>query len=211
MPPNLSGPILNLVDVIFQLQEGAWIRRKAFWVAKQVLQLGMGDALDDWLVEKIQRLRRGSVVASGIKRVEQILWPDGIFITKHPKRQRPSGSGTPSQSQPHSQLADQVSSPKQEDFLEFVEQQEREAEQRAKFVYELMVDNAPAAIASLVGQKEYEQCAKDLYFYLQSSVCLKLLVLDLLQLVLLHGFPELDHTFKQLSEEKHKFGEFKPT
>jgi len=47
-------------------------RRKAFWVAKQVLQLGMGDALDDWLVEKIQRLRRGSVVASGIKRVEQV-------------------------------------------------------------------------------------------------------------------------------------------
>ena len=107
MPPNLSVPILDLVDTVFQLQEGAWIRysrnliilpyftfgpkivrcfmckhilsyfvlydrRKAFWVAKQVLQLGMGDALDDWLVEKIQRLRRGSVIASGIRRVEQV-------------------------------------------------------------------------------------------------------------------------------------------
>lgn len=32
----------------------------------------MGDAFDDWLIEKIQILRRGSVVASGIRRVEQV-------------------------------------------------------------------------------------------------------------------------------------------
>lgn len=49
-------------------------RRKAFWVAKQVLQLGMGDAFDDWLIEKIQRFRKGSVVASGIRRLEQVIW-----------------------------------------------------------------------------------------------------------------------------------------
>ena len=48
-------------------------RRKAFWVAKQILQLGMGDAFDDWLIEKIQLLRKGSVVASGIKRIEQVV------------------------------------------------------------------------------------------------------------------------------------------
>lgn len=210
VPPNLSGPILDLVDVVFQLQEGAWIRRKAFWVAKQVLQLGMGDALDDWLVEKIQRLRRGSIVASGIKRVEQILWPDGIFITKHPSRQRPP-VGSPSQSPSHGQLPDQLSSPKAENFENIVELQEREADRRAKFVYELMIDNAPAAVVSIVGRKEYEQCAKDLYYFLQSSVCLKQLVVELLQLVLLFAFPELDHVFKQLHEEKQKFGEFKAT
>lgn len=47
-------------------------RRKAFWVAKQILQLGMGDAFDDWLIDKILLLRKGSVIASGIKRVEQV-------------------------------------------------------------------------------------------------------------------------------------------
>lgn len=52
---------------------GVVYRRKAFWVAKQVLQLGMGDAFDDWLIEKIQILRRGSVVASGINRLEQVI------------------------------------------------------------------------------------------------------------------------------------------
>lgn len=38
-----------------------------------MLQLGMGDAFDDWLIEKIQLLRKGSVVASGIRRIEQVI------------------------------------------------------------------------------------------------------------------------------------------
>ncbi|GAV64481.1 PX domain-containing protein/PXA domain-containing protein/Nexin_C domain-containing protein [Cephalotus follicularis] len=200
VPPNLSIPILDLVDVIFQLQDGGWIRRKAFWVAKQILHLGMGDAFDDWLIEKIQLLRKGSVVASGIKRVEQILWPDGIFLTKHPKRRPPPNSA--SQSFPNGQQPTEISSPR------LSEEQLQEADRRAKFVYELMIDNAPAAIVGLVGRKEYEQCAKDLYFFLQSSVCLKQLAYDLLELLILSAFPELDYVFKQLNEEKHKFGEY---
>ena len=31
----------------------------------------------------------------------------------------------------------------------------------------LNTEKAPATIVSLVGQKEYEQCAEDLYFFLQ--------------------------------------------
>ncbi|XP_044485797.1 uncharacterized protein LOC123211255 isoform X2 [Mangifera indica] len=202
VPPNLSAPILDLVDVIFQLQDGGWIRRKAFWVAKQVLQLGMGDAFDDWLIEKIQLLRRGSVVASGIKRVEQILWPDGIFITKHPKRRQAPQPSSPLPSSPHRQQPSPIS-PK------LTEEQKQDMERNAKLVYELMIDKAPAAIVGLVGRKEYEQCAKDLYFFIQSPVCLKQLAFDLLELLLLSALPELDYVFKQLHEEKHKFGDFK--
>ncbi|KAL7162453.1 hypothetical protein ACSBR2_042862 [Camellia fascicularis] len=210
VPPNLSVPILDLVDVIFQVNDGGWIRQKAFWVAKQVLQLGMGDAFDDWLIEKIQLLRRGTVVASGIRRVEQILWPDGIFLTKHPKRQRPNPSGTTPQSSPKVQPPTPISSPKKEDTQQLDEQQQKEAERRAKLVHELMIDNAPAAIVGLVGRKEYEQCAKDLYYFLQSSVCLKHFAFDLLELLLLSAFPEMNYVFKQLREEKEKFGEFRP-
>ncbi|CAN8293328.1 unnamed protein product [Cochlearia groenlandica] len=184
VPPKLTLPLLDLVDVIFQLQEGGWIRRKAFWVAKQILQLGMGDALDDWVLEKICLLRRGTVVASGIQRVEHILWPDGVFITKHPKRQQKSSSSD--------------------------EEQQQEAERRAKFVRELMIEKAPATIVSLVGQKEYEQCAEDLYFFLQSSVCLKQIAFDLLELLLLSAFPEMEQAFKQLQDEKHLFGQYTP-
>ncbi|OUZ99956.1 Phox homologous domain [Macleaya cordata] len=226
MPPNLSAPILDLVDAIFQLQDGGWVRRQAFWVAKQVLQLGMGDAFDDWLIEKIQLLRRGSVIASAINRIEQqILWPDGIFLTKHPKRQRPPQSVSQSQSphyarqsqSPHfATQSPQMSSPKRGDVQKLSgesnfltdEQQQAEAARRSKFVYELMIDKAPAPLVSLFGRKEYEKSVKDLYFFSQSSVCLKQLAFDLLELLLLSAFPELDDVIKQLHEEKHKFGQF---
>ncbi|KAG6727897.1 hypothetical protein I3842_02G146900 [Carya illinoinensis] len=200
VPTNLSVPILDLVDVIFQLQDGGWIRRKAFWVAKQILQLGMGDAFDDWLIEKIQLLRKGSIIASGIRQVEKILWPNGIFITKHPKN-RPLPPVNPSQNTPIDQQRSGISPP----ILTYEQQQE--AVRRAKFVYELMIDNAPAAIIGLVGRKEYEKCAKDLYFFIQSPVCLKQLAFDLFEVLLLSAFPELDYVFKQLQEERHKFVE----
>ncbi|KAF7843347.1 Sorting nexin-16 [Senna tora] len=187
--PNLSVPILDLVDVIFQLQDGGWIRRKAFWVAKQILQLGMGDALDDWLIEKIQLLRKGSVIASGVRRVEQ----------------PPPPSTSPSRSSPHSQQSKDVSSPRIDD------KQQQEADRCAKFVYDLIIDHAPAAIVGLVGRKEYKHCARDLYFLLQSSVCMKQLAFDILEVLLLSAFPELDYVFKQLHEEKHKFGELRKT
>jgi hypothetical protein len=35
------------------------------------------------------------------------------------------------------------------------------------YILFLNVDNAPAAIVGLVGRREYEQCAKDLYFFIQ--------------------------------------------
>lgn len=201
VPPNLSVPILNLVDVVFQLQDGGWIRRQAFWVAKQLLQLGMGDAFDDWLIEKIQLLRKGTVVASAINRVEQILWPDGIFLTKHPKRKPPTPISSPGSQKDNNmnQMDGKV-----ENGL--TSEQQVEAARRAKFVYELMIDKAPAALVSLVGRNEYERCAQDVYFFLQSSVCMKQLVLELLELILLALFPELDDVVRQCHEDKERFG-----
>ncbi|XP_076921386.1 uncharacterized protein LOC143582783 [Bidens hawaiensis] len=201
VPPNLSIPILDLVDVVFQLQDGGWVRRQAFWVAKQVLQLGMSDAFDDWLVAKIQLLRRGSIVASGIKRLEQILWPDGIFITKHPRRQQP----TPSPKVAHDSRNGQPSSA-EEETLTPEELQEQEAQRRSKLVYELMIDKAPAAVVSLFGRKQYDQCAKDVYYFIQSSICLKQFSLDLLELLLMSAFPQMDVVFQKLHDEKQKFG-----
>ncbi|KAJ3671031.1 hypothetical protein LUZ60_008457 [Juncus effusus] len=189
-PPNLSVPVLHLVDVVFQLQDGGWIRRQAFWVAKQLLQLGMGDAFDDWLIDKIQSLRKGQNIASAINRIEQILWPDGIFLTKHPKRRPPVQA-----SSPNSQSQSNV----------LTHEQEIEAARRAKFVRELIIEKAPAALVSLVGKKEYERCAEDIYSFIQSPVCLKQLAYELLELLILALFPEMDGVVKQIHEEREKF------
>lgn len=195
--PNLSVPMLDLVDVVFQLHDGGWIRRQAFWVAKQVLQLGMGDAFDDWLIEKIQLLRKGSVIASVINRVEQILWPDGIFITKHPSRKRPM----PQQSPKQGNSAGQNSTNDQLSYEEHLL-----ASRRAQFVHELIIEKAPAALVGLVGRNEYERCARDIYLFLQSSVCLKQFTFELLELLLLSLFPELDANIRRCHEEKEYFG-----
>ncbi|KAH9300580.1 hypothetical protein KI387_012163 [Taxus chinensis] len=210
MPPNLSVPILNMVDVIFQLQDGGWIRRQAFWVAKQVLQLGMGDAFDDWLIEKIQLLRKGEVIASAIKRIEQILWPDGIFLTKHPRRRpAPSTDGSLSSPQNTGTVASLkgagVKQSDDKDSPPLLDPQVEET-RRANFVRELMIDNAPAALVGLVGRKEYERCARDIYFFLQSAVCVKQLAYGLLELLLLAAFPELHDIVSSCHTEKGSFG-----
>ncbi|XP_025806448.1 uncharacterized protein LOC112885000 [Panicum hallii] len=188
--PNLSVPLFHLVDVVFQLQDGGWIRRQAFWVAKQLLQLGMGDTFDDWLVDKIQLLRKGRIIAFAVKRVEQILWPDGIFMTKHPKRKTsPPPPGTQNNG-----MGNYLSA-----------EQRLEAAHRANFVRELIIDKAPSPLVSLVGRKDYEKCAQDIYFFLQSPICLKQLAFELLELLVLAAFPELDGTVKKWHDDKQQF------
>jgi len=49
----------------------------------------MGDAFDDWLIEKIQLLRKGTAVASAINRVEQVSFviiPCPHIAAKHLKQ-----------------------------------------------------------------------------------------------------------------------------
>ncbi|CAL4909749.1 unnamed protein product [Urochloa decumbens] len=190
MAPNLSAPLFHLVDVVFQLQDGGWIRRQAFWVAKQLLQLGMGDTFDDWLVDKIQLLRKGRIIAFVVKRVEQILWPDGIFLTKHPNRK----TTPPPAGAQNNDMGNYLS-----------DEQRLEAARRANFVRELIIDKAPSTLVSLVGRKDYEKCAQDIYFFLQSPVCLKQLAFGLLEVLVLAAFPELDGTVRKWHEDKQQF------
>lgn len=47
-------------------------------------------------------------------------------------------------------------------------------------------------------------------YWFQSSVCLKQLAFDLLEMLLLSAFPEMEQSFKQLHYEKHLFGQYTP-
>eukprot|EP00249_Psilotum_nudum_P022034 c28347_g1_i1 orf=791-4057(+) len=180
-PPKLTVPLLNLVDSIFQLQGRGWIRRQVFWMAKQILQLIVGDAIDDWLVAQIRELRREDVVASLIRLVQEVMWPDGVIVDKNQQTASSSTSG---------RGVDRTTQ-KGTDQSMFFELQ-LEATRRASVVHEILVEGAPTALVSLIGKRQYTRCAKDIYYFLQSTVCLKQLAYSLLEVLLNATFPELN-------------------
>lgn len=65
--------------------------------------------------------------------IEQILWPDGIFLTKHPKRKAPTPVSSPGTQ--NNQNANPLTT-----------EQQLEADRRAKFVYELIIGKADSFI-----------------------------------------------------------------
>lgn len=68
-----------------------------------------------------------------------------------------------------------------------------EASRCARVVHEILVEGGPAALVSLVGKKQYTRCAKDIYYFLQSTVFLKQLTYSVLETLLAATFPELSH------------------
>lgn len=49
-----------------------WCRRQVFWISKQVLQLVMEDAIDDWMIRQIHWVRREDIIAQGIRWVQDV-------------------------------------------------------------------------------------------------------------------------------------------
>lgn len=197
MPPNLSVPMLNLVDKIFQLNRRGWLRRQVFWISKEIMQLMMEDAIDDWLLRQIHWLRREDVIAEGIKWVQDILWPNGTFFIK--LRNIVETSNEPNEGSVHS--AKQPGGSKVSKAGSFEEQ--LEATRRASDVKKMLYDGAPATLVSLIGHKQYRRCARDLYYFLQSTICLKQLTYGVLELVLISVFPELRDLVKDIHEKAH--------
>ncbi|KZV41143.1 hypothetical protein F511_10277 [Dorcoceras hygrometricum] len=196
-PPNLSVPILNLVDNIFQLERRGWIRRQVFWISKQILQLVMEDAIDDWILRQIQWLRREDVVAQGIRWIQDVLWPDGTFFLR-----------LRAQSLLNDYQANQVSTQiRQQRGRRITKpgsfEQQLEAARRASDVKKMIIDGAPATLVSLIGHKQYRRCGRDIYYFLQSTICLKQLGYGILELVLISIFPELREVVTYIHEKMH--------
>ncbi|XP_078430564.1 phox domain-containing protein isoform X2 [Wolffia australiana] len=191
-PPNVSVPLLNLVDNIFQLNRRGWLRRQVFWISKQILQLMMEDAFDDWLLRKIHWLRQDETVAQGIDWVKNTLWPNGTFFTKV------EGS-SPDQTDIHSnQVSPSASRPPKLTSFEL----QLEAARRASNIKKMFLDGAPTALVSLIGYKQYRRCAKDVYYFLQSTVCVKQLAYGMLELLIISIFPELRRLVEGLHLQK---------
>ncbi|CAI7784207.1 unnamed protein product [Closterium sp. NIES-54] len=186
---KLSAPLLRLVEVLLHLDDHGWIRRQVVWVARQVLELSMGDAIDDFLLSQIQKLRTESTVATIIRSLHQRLWPDGIFYSRHPNYRASvaasssrTGSSAPAVTRPDP-LGLNVPP---ESF-----QQRLEAADKAARVHQLLLEMAPASIVPLIGLRHYQRSVSDLFSFVQSQVCVKQLAHALLEVVILALFPEL--------------------
>ncbi|CAH9079710.1 unnamed protein product [Cuscuta epithymum] len=197
-PPNLSVPVLNLVDNVFQLNKRGWLRRQVFWISKQILQLMMEDAIDDWLLRQIHWLRREDVIAQGIRWIQDILWPDGTFFLK-PTTQSETNDAQPKQL--YGNPTRQFSMGRASKVGSF--EQQLEAARRASNVKKMIFNTAPSALVSLIGKKQYRRSARDIYYFLQSTICLKQVAYAILELVLVSIFPELRDIVKDIHEKMH--------
>ncbi|CAN1307244.1 Sorting nexin-16 [Linum perenne] len=194
-PPNVSVPLLNLVDKVFQLKRRGWLRRQVFWISKQIVQLMMEDAIDDWLLGQIYWLRREETIALGIRWVQDFLWPNGTFFTRIGV---PHSKGDESQQMNSFQLSQFGGSkgPKQASFEE-----QLEASRRANYIRKTLFDGVPTALVSLIGAKQYRRCARDIYYFTQSTICIKQLAYAILELLLVTVFPELRDLLRELHEK----------
>uniref|UniRef100_A0A7C9E8S9 PX domain-containing protein n=1 Tax=Opuntia streptacantha TaxID=393608 RepID=A0A7C9E8S9_OPUST len=177
-PPNVTVPVLNLVDKVFQLNKRGWIRRQVFWISRQILQLVMEDAVDDWLLGQINWLRKEEVVAQGIRWVKDILWPDGKFFLKL----EITGGGLDEMVSKCFQATPRAAKTKSSQAGLF--EMHLEAARRASYIRNVLFHGAPAPLVGFVGQKQYKRCARDIYFFLQVAYAI-------LELLLVSVFPEL--------------------
>ncbi|KAI4298410.1 hypothetical protein L6164_031975 [Bauhinia variegata] len=192
-PPNVSVPLLNLVDKIFQLNKRGWLRRQAFWISKQILQLVMEDAIDDFLLRQIHWLRREDTIAQGISWLQDVLWPGGTFFLK---------VGDTGIDQSHFPKMSEYGRGKLTKSASGSFEQQLEAARRASDIKKFLFDGAPTALVSFIGQKQYRRCARDIYHFSQSTICVKQLAYAILELVLVSIFPEM----RNLVQNIHRSG-----
>ncbi|KAJ0254446.1 Uncharacterized protein HA466_0109330 [Hirschfeldia incana] len=198
-PPNVSVPILNLVDKVFQLNRRGWLRRQVFWISKQILQLVMEDAVDDWLLREVCWLRNEDTVAHGIRWAQDLLWPNGVFFTRVGDGQEASDRTDPSDNA--FQIAGQLGGMKEVRPSSF--EQQFEASRRASEIKKFLFDGAPTALVSLVGHNQYRRCARDIFYFTQSNVCIKQLTFAILELLLRTVFPELKDLLRDIRENSN--------
>ena len=79
---GVAGPLYELVGSIFDLDRRGFFRRQVLGVARQLLSLVAGGAIDDWLLGRLAAAREPGSVAAGVRRLRGILWPGGVFITR---------------------------------------------------------------------------------------------------------------------------------
>ena len=160
-------------------------------MARQMLSLLAGDAIDLWLVSKLRSLTSEHSMARMILSIRAALWPGGVWFAwaNQQREQRAvslSAAGPPkAQTEPEQRECSDAGSPqaassawvptwspppamRAECFLEPSTRPPDEDAVRAKAL-ERMLSKCPAAVTTLLGLKNYEKGILELHSMLQSS------------------------------------------
>ena len=155
-------------------------------MARQMLSLLAGDAIDLWLVRQLKGLTSGHSVARAILSLQSILWPGGVWFSsanqqrdsRHKegllRQQREIGTDpiqddsagektkpwVPSWQPPSAMRADR--------FLEPATRPADEDDMRSKAL-ERMLSKCPSAVTAILGQKNYAKSVTELHSMIQSS------------------------------------------
>ncbi|KAG7671832.1 hypothetical protein Ndes2526B_g07257 [Nannochloris sp. 'desiccata'] len=204
---GISAPLYELVDCVFQLQTRGFFRRQVYTVARQVLSIAIGDAIDVYLLAKLSLLRQESTIGRVIQLIQSSLWPGGTWFQRtpefkalHPEVSQlsfeeelmsPTARGGPRSGGPAPGMqADKYLTPVGPPPLD--EEEVREA------VWELLLRKAPSPLIRLVGRTPYNEGVQDLYEMIQSPTFMKQLGYGLLEIAALHLCPELKGLFQNL-------------
>ena len=77
---NMTAPILELIEGLFQLDTKDWLRRQMVGVTKQLFEVFVGSRVEKFLMNKIKMLCTEETVASIVDSITDALWPNGIWM-----------------------------------------------------------------------------------------------------------------------------------
>eukprot|EP00898_Chlorokybus_atmophyticus_P007493 jgi/Chlat1/7745/Chrsp66S07220 len=188
---NLSAPVYHLVDTIFELEGHGWLRRKMLWIVRQVLELILGDAIDDWLLAHVQVVRKPESIAGAIRWIKKALWPNGMWFAKardlqagkQIQQQVVAATATKAGMVPPTNVAPTPPSQAGKPVVG--------SPARAAMVRQRLLGTSHPAVVSLIGKRRYQKGTMDVYEFVQSPTFTRQLGYGLLELLIVTVFPEL--------------------
>ena len=191
---GISSPLYEIIDCLFQLQRKGFFRRQVFGVARQMLSLVAGDAIDVFLVNQLRILRQEHTIARVIHRIQNSLWPGGVWFSYLQQKFQTVGGeeegGGRGRSPPTLMQSDR--------YLQATSEPPKDADEVKEAVRELMFKRAPLPLVRLVGKGAYIEGMNDLYEMMQSEVFMYQLGYGALEIAIVHVFPELRGLFGKI-------------
>ena len=174
-------------------------------MARQMLSLLAGDAIDMFLVSKLRSLTSEHSIARAILSVHTALWPGGVWFAWSNQQQQQRQAQQQQQGDTDVKATVREAPPPPEPwvptwlpppamqadrFLEPAALPDDGEEMRRKAL-EVMLGKCPAAVTALLGQRNYCKSMNELHSMLQSSTFTLQIGYGILEASLLAHFPEL--------------------